>query len=298
MRNFALVCCTKSGRQILEYIFNNNDIKKFFKGIINLNYDTGIHKSNYDSFIDYKKKFEILYVNSINNKKCINWLDKNNVVIIFQIGWSEKFNDNILKRYCIGMHPSPLPKGRGAAVLNWAIIKNIEKWGVTFFLMNKKFDDGPMLAQKKLLIKNYDNIQDVLKKVDLITFNIFKNHINDWLSLKFKKVYQKNHLATYFKKRKPEDGLINLYKLNSDEIHNHIRALTHPFPGAYLIYRNKKLYLWKSINNNAIEDNTDRIFIKINNQLYLKSFKNNKFIEILTLQYEGFPEVSSEDFKL
>ena len=130
-KKFVLVSSTSAGRYIIE----NSFLKKGnfeLAGIININLKDGIFRSNFDSFYDLikKHKIKIHHSSNINSKKTISWLKKINPNLIIQTGWSQKFGYEVLKLPkfgCIGMHPSPLPKGRGGATMNWVIIKGIRK---------------------------------------------------------------------------------------------------------------------------------------------------------------------------
>ena len=96
--------------------------------------------------------------------------------LIIQSGWSQKFSNKILelpKYGCVGQHPAPLPIGRGAACVNWAIILGYKIWGDTFFLMDEKFDNGDIVGQEKFLINPNDDVKSVYDKVCFTSKKIF-----------------------------------------------------------------------------------------------------------------------------
>lgn len=250
MKKLILIGCTSNLRHIINTILNKKKLNVEISGIINLNKKLAIKKSNFDNYSDLIKKFKIdniKIVKSVNEKRIINWIKKKKPHLIIQSGWSQKFNSEILKIPqigCIGVHPSPLPIGKGAATLNWAIIKNYKNWGVSFFLMNNKYDDGPIIAKEKFLINKNDYIKDILKKFDHITSKIIKKNLLNWASNKF--VYKKNKKSKiYFTKRKPSDGEFNL-NMTSNKIYNLIRALSTPYPGAFVYLNKKKIIVWSA----------------------------------------------------
>lgn len=305
MKKIILIGCTSNLRAVIKSLSKLNNQKLKIVGIINLNEKLGKKKSNFDNVLDLIKKFKfdsIQISKSINEKKTIKWIKNKNPHIIIQTGWSQKFGNELLKipkDACIGIHPSPLPIGRGAATLNWAIIKGYKNWGVSFFIMNNNYDGGPIIAKEEFKIDKYDYIGDILNKFDKITFGIIKKNINKWLKNQF--IYKKNNKSNFFfKRRNPEDGEFNL-KMTSNKIYKLVRALSDPYPGAFFMYNQKKIIvlkanLIKKVNNNFFEKkkyfkmNKAIVFkvkksfisfekIKINNNKIVNGNKLNDFIK-------------------
>ncbi len=228
MNNIVVIACTNVGRHIILEILNNKNIKSQIVGVVNLSLKKSLNKSNYDSYNDIIKKYKIpiLYVDNINEKKSLEWIKNFKPKIILQSGWSQKFSKKLLnlpKYGCIGEHPAPLPYGKGAACVNWGLIKGNRKWGDTFFLMNNKYDDGPILSQKFFKISSLDNVKTVYDKICFTSKEIVQENIDKWASGKFKIIKENKLNVVYFNKRKPEDGEINIRE-NINDIHNKIRA--------------------------------------------------------------------------
>ncbi len=139
MGKVVFIACTNVGRAMIEAIYNSKYLTKIeLRGVVNLSPEAAIGKANYDSYIDLKEKygFPLYYCNNVNEIECIEFLKDCEPDVIIHSGWSQKFNEEILdipKYACIGEHPAPLPKGRGAACVNWAIITGEKEWGDTFF---------------------------------------------------------------------------------------------------------------------------------------------------------------------
>lgn len=250
MNNIIIIACTNVGRHIILEILNNKKIKSKIAGVVNLNLNKSLYKSNYDSYHDIIKEYKIptLYVNNINEKKSLEWIKKFKPKIILQSGWSQKFSKKLLdipKYGCIGEHPAPLPYGRGAACVNWGLLKGNKNWGDTFFLMNNKYDDGPILSQKFFKIYSNDNVKTVYDKISFTSKEIIRENIDKWTSGKFKTIRQNKSKIVYFKKRNPKDGEIYI-RDNVSYIQNKIRALTRPYPGAFIRNKDDIIYLWNS----------------------------------------------------
>ena len=312
MTKVLVVACTNVGRQIILEILTNNLINTKLVGVINLKPKLGINKSNYDNYNDLKKKFKIKikYISNINHSESINWIKKVKPELIIQSGWSQKFSSKVLKLAkfgCVGEHPAPLPYGQGAACVNWGIIKGRKKWGDTFFLMNNKYDDGPIISQKLFKISNNDNVKTVYDKISSTSALMIRENIDKWSKGIFKKNKQNKNKAVYFKKRLPEQGE---FKLEDDpkKIIDKIRALTHPYPGAFFIYKKKKIFVWDA--NHFMRSEYDKkitYFLKSkkNFEKYKNDFllikvgiKKNKIIKLNRVQVDDEPEIWASELKI
>ncbi len=251
MGKLILVACTNVGRYIIEEILNNSEIKTQLSGIINLNTKQGINKANYDSYADLQLKYglDIKYCNNVNDEEILEWLEEKDPDIILQSGWSQKFGErllNIPKYGCIGEHPAPLPKGRGAACVNWAILTGEKQWGDSFFQMVEEYDKGCIYAQEFFNIENYDSVFTVYEKVAESSAKIVRENIDKWTEGCFNAIKQDDRKATYYKKRRPSDGEIKDFMLTATDLHNFIRAQAYPYPCAYVMYKGRKIKLLES----------------------------------------------------
>ncbi len=301
----VLVSCTNVGRHIINLFLKKQRFKNIeLSGVLNLNFSEGLKKSNYDSYYDLKKNnnVNVKYIKNINDKDVYKWLKKINPSIIIQSGWSQKFSKKILaipKFGCIGQHPAPLPIGRGAACVNWAIILGYKTWGDSFFIMDEKYDNGDIVGQQKIAIDSRDNVRSVYDKICFTSKNIFSKNISNWTKGKFKKKVQNKKKIIYFKRRTPDDGKIDIINEDNIKAHNKVRALTKPYPGAFLHYKKKKLIIWKSklLRNLHPKNKKKNKRISIMNKklvLELGKFKKS-YLEIEKLQIGNSPEFYGQD---
>lgn len=153
MGRVVFIACTNVGRAMIEAVLGNKALAGVeLAGVVNLRPEAAIEKANYDSYIDLVKKYQlkIYYCENVNEKECVDFLTSCEPDIIIQSGWSQKFSREVLNipRFgCIGEHPVPLPKGRGAACINWAIITGEKEGGNTFFRMETQYDTGEIYAR-------------------------------------------------------------------------------------------------------------------------------------------------------
>jgi len=136
----------------------------------------------------------------------------------------------------LNIHPSLLPKYRGATPLESTIVAGDKKTGVTIIVLDELMDHGPILAQKEISLANWDPFYEELRdKLAIEGANLLIEYLPSWLTAKIKPGKQKDSLATFTKKITKEDGLINFD--DSDEINfRKIRAYT-PWPGAYFFIK-------------------------------------------------------------
>jgi methionyl-tRNA formyltransferase len=163
-------------------------------------------------------------------------------------GWRTLINTehtpNIKLGY-IAAHDSLLPKYRGFAPLNWAIINGEKHTGVTLFLIeNELVDSGRVINQAEVIIEPNDYGWDVHEKVTAASVNLYLQFFKSYPD-KFNLSIQNEAEATYTCSRTPEDGKID-WQQNSDTVYNLIRALAPPYPGAYCTYNNENYIIHKA----------------------------------------------------
>ncbi len=150
------------------------------------------------------------------------------------------------KLYSINLHGSLLPKYRGAAPTNWAVINGEKTSGVTIIKMNEKMDEGDIISKKEAAIGDEDTNITLTEKLSedgaKLLLDTIKTIEKEGKNLKLTK--QDGSSASYAPKLKKEDGLID-WSRPAGEIHNRVRGLL-PWPGAYTYYDGKTLKILKT----------------------------------------------------
>jgi len=208
----------------------------------------------------------------INDKENIDWAISEKPDLIFAVGFSQLLSSDWLKMPtlgCIGFHPTCLPRGRGRAPMAWMILE--ENCGAaTFFLLEKGTDAGPIFIQNSFQINENDDAGSIETKI-IVSLN---KALDIWLpDLKngiWNPIPQDESLATWYGKRKPEDGFID-WNRTAEEINRLIKATTKPHPGAYTYFNNQKTIIWSSTIENSIpiKGVVGRILLKNENCNYL-----------------------------
>ncbi|MBI5806673.1 methionyl-tRNA formyltransferase [candidate division TA06 bacterium] len=154
---------------------------------------------------------------------------------------------SIPKHGAVNLHPSLLPKYRGAAPINHALLHGDKVTGITSILMNSRMDAGDIILQETVAISNDENAGQLEERLsglgaDLITrsLEVMKEGRSE-----FKK--QDESLVTFAPKLSPKDGHID-WKRKSLEIQNQVRGLT-PRPGAFTMFKEKRLEILEILQN-------------------------------------------------
>ena len=153
---------------------------------------------------------------------------------LFSLYYREMFKRELLeipKHGALNMHGSLLPKYRGRVPVNWAIIKGETETGATLHYMTEKPDNGAMLAQQAVPILPDDTAFDVFQKVTVAAEIALNTCLPALLAGIAKPVIQDLSQGAYFGGRKPEDGIID-WSQDARSIHNLVRAVAPPYPGA------------------------------------------------------------------
>lgn len=130
----------------------------------------------------------------------------------------------------INLHASLLPKYRGAAPIQWVLIRGEEETGVTIFQLDGKLDHGPILLQEKYRIDQKDDAVTLSEALSQLGAETLVKTLDLLESSSLKPIPQNDSLATDAPRLKKEDGIIN-WKASCQEIHNRVRGL-QPWPGA------------------------------------------------------------------
>lgn len=192
---------------------------------------------------------------------------------------------------CLNLHGSILPKYRGAAPIQRAILNGETKTGVTLMEMVDKMDAGRMYATQECEISTEDNYTSLCEKIVDCSIKLVRNELPKYLSGDLQGVQQDESLVTFADKIKSEDE-----KLNSNyscyEFMNKVRALSD-VPGAFVIMNNKKTKIFKVRKiNDLVSNPIGTLLISRTLSLQLKDGQ----IELEVVQPEGKNKMDGRSF--
>ncbi|RDB42158.1 formyl transferase [Halomonas sp. DQ26W] len=154
--------------------------------------------------------------------------------IVFCFGWSSLLGPEMLSaapRGVIGFHPAALPQNRGRHPIIWALVLGLDETASTFFQMDEKADSGPILSQKPVPISPDDNASTLYQKITETALAQIEQFTPALVRNSAKFQPQDHTQATYWRKRSLTDGIID-WRMDAVAVHNLVRALHHPYPGA------------------------------------------------------------------
>ncbi|HBZ71478.1 MAG TPA: formyltransferase [Deltaproteobacteria bacterium] len=143
------------------------------------------------------------------------------------------------------MHGSLLPKYRGRAPVNWAVLNGESETGATLHYMVERADAGDIVDQERVSIGPEDTAFEVMAKVTEAACVILERRLDELKQGCAPRIPQNHALATKFGRRRPEDGRID-WERGAHEIVNLVRAVTRPFPGAFTETDAGRLYVWRA----------------------------------------------------
>ncbi len=193
----------------------------------------------------------------------------------------------------MNLHGSLLPKYRGAAPINWAIIRGEAETGVTTFLLKHEIDTGDLLFQEKIEIGENETAGDLHDKMMHIGANLVLKSVEAIQKGNYKPMPQPDEAATHAPKIFHETCEINFEKTTA-EVHNFIRGLS-PFPGAWTMLDGKNFKILKTEKALAAHaEPPGQFFSDGKNSLKISTLDG--FVRVLELQMEGKKRMSVRDF--
>lgn len=199
------------------------------------------------------------------------------------------------------IHGSYLPKYRGRAPVNWAILNGETATGVTLHEMVEKADAGAIVDQIKIGIGPDETAAQVQEKITQGAVELLRKQWPLLSSGKVNKTAQMEPEATYFGRRQPKDGEIS-WDWPAKKIHNYVRGLTHPYPGAQALLDGRCCILWKTKRVELgrgprwTESCDPGQIVRDKKQLFV-ACGDQQWIEVLSLQYQGEKEMLAADLK-
>ena len=145
----------------------------------------------------------------------------------------------------LNLHGSLLPRYRGRCPLNWVLIHGEPLTGLSLHYMEATPDSGDLVAQVQVPIAPDDTAWTLSEKMTAAAGQLMRQTYPLLRADAAPRIRQDHRRATYFGGRTPEDGRID-WQQPAQQIYNLIRAVTHPFPGAFTTWQGKKIFLWSA----------------------------------------------------
>jgi len=239
------------------------------------------------------KSIPVLQPESLKDSSFIEQLKSYNadlfVVVAFRILPKEVYS--LPKHGSFNLHGSLLPKYRGAAPIQWAIINGEKETGLTTFALADKVDTGNMYMQEKMPIETDDDFGSLHDKLSLLGADMVLKTIELIEAGSFKLLKQDDSLASPAPKISKEMCLLDWNK-PAVELKNLIRGLS-PVPAAFFYHENKLIKVFKVRINTEIKLNTGEIFSS-DSQLTIGCGADA--LDLLEIQLEGKKKLDIQSF--
>ncbi|HBT3102817.1 TPA: formyltransferase, partial [Klebsiella pneumoniae] len=168
--------------------------------------------------------------------------------VLFSFYYRNLLGDEILNlapKGAFNLHGSLLPKYRGRAPLNWVLVNGESETGVTLHRMVNRADAGDIVAQQAVAIGADDAALTLHRKLCAAATELLSRALPAILAGTADERPQDHSQATYVGRRTPEDGRLD-WELPAQTLHNLVRAVSDPWPGAFGYAGANKFIVWKS----------------------------------------------------
>lgn len=193
----------------------------------------------------------------------------------------------------INVHSSILPKYRGAAPINWAIVKGEKESGVSIMLVGEGLDQGDILKIEKTPISEDEDAGSLHDRLMNMGAKALVEVLNDFDRYYENRTQQDENEASYYGMIKKEMGKIN-FTDTPEDIYNKMRGFK-PWPGSYFIYKDKNVKVHNMHIINEYNDYKDGEVVKVENSGIKISCKDG-YIVITELQFPNKKRMSVEDY--
>jgi len=168
--------------------------------------------------------------------------------IIYSFSYRHLIPENVLALASLGafnLHPSLLPAYRGRAPVNWVLVNGERETGVTLHHMVARADAGDIVGQRAVAIDDSDNALTLYRKLVPLGVELVEELHPKIVAGNPPRRKMDISKGSYFGRRKPEDGRID-WGWPARRIFNLVRAVTHPYPGAFCLVDGQKLMVWEA----------------------------------------------------
>jgi UDP-4-amino-4-deoxy-L-arabinose formyltransferase/UDP-glucuronic acid dehydrogenase (UDP-4-keto-hexauronic acid decarboxylating) len=184
----------------------------------------------------------------INHPKWVEKIRSLQPDFLFSFYYRDLLKQKILdipRMGCLNLHGSLLPRYRGRAPINWALVNGESETGVTLHYMEATADTGDIVCQRVVPVTGDDTATTLNARMVRAAGEMLDEYLPLLIAGSAPREPQNHSEATYFGRRTPADGRID-WNRSSHDIYNLIRAVTRPYPGAFTFRGHTKLTIWSA----------------------------------------------------
>lgn len=248
-----------------------------------------------ESFAE-REGIETFACKDVNSRQSLKLLSQKKADVFVAVDFGQIFSNTLLnlpKLCCLNIHASLLPKYRGAAPIQRALLNGEEETGVTVIKITEKLDSGDIIEQARMPIKYEDNSITLRKRLSGAGAELLIKALDKIESSCAKFIRQDESRATYAARIKKEDGLIK-WQSHAAAIVNQMRACK-PWPSAYTYINGKQLKILEARIVDKAADAKPGSIVKVDKDSIIVACKDSCLL-VTKLQLEGKKPLDTPQF--
>jgi len=238
-----------------------------------------------------KLKLIVRNPKNLNSDEEFEFIKKLNPDIVVVVAYGQLISKKILnlpKKGFINIHASLLPKWRGAAPIQRAIMNSDSESGISVMKIDEELDAGPVMKRVKIKIDESFTTKDLSEKLSDISSELIVEILDEIFNKKLKFVEQNHKHATYAKKIKKEEAKI-IWKESAKKILAKINGL-NPNPGAWFVHKDIRYKIWEA----KISKQSGPAGTILDNKFTIGCSVNS--LEVVEIQKEGKNKLQLKNF--
>lgn len=238
----------------------------------------------------------VITPDSVNTEEFVNELEKLEIDFIVVVAFGQLIGGLLLEKYkdkIINLHPSILPKYRGAAPMQFTLLNGEKQTSPTTMLIEKGMDSGDILMQEIVDVDMNDNYYSLEEKMSEYGSKAIRDTLINFDELYRNRIKQDHTKATFTKKITKEMGKIN-WKDDSIKIYNQIRALID-YPTAYFSYQDKNVKVLEAEIIDSYDPNPGYVY-EADSKKGIVIGTGDSAIKINRLQFPGKKAMDTKSF--
>jgi methionyl-tRNA formyltransferase len=191
---------------------------------------------------------EVIRTEDVNGHATLAALRERDPDLVVAVGWTRLLGDELLalpRHGCVGFHASLLPRHRGRAPVNWAIMRGETTTGNTMMMLAPGADTGDIVDQRVVRIDPDDTCGTVYRRVAAAGADMLREHLPALLDGTVPRRPQDPAAGDVLPKRTPGMGAID-WATSPRAVHDWVRALTTPYPGAFTTIEGTRVMVWRT----------------------------------------------------
>jgi methionyl-tRNA formyltransferase len=224
-----------------------------------------------------------------------DWVAAHDVDVALVMAYGRILSQAVLdapRRGCMNLHASLLPKYRGAAPINWAIVDGEQESGVCLMQMDAGMDTGPVLSRHAIPIGPDETAGELAERIAALAALVVRSDLQRAVASELEPTAQDHDQATLARLLDKQDGRVD-WNTSATRVHDHIRGMT-PWPGAFTTLRGKALKILRArVAAGESKASAGTVVIADRNAVIVAC--GSGLIELMELQLAGKKAVAAGD---